>query len=411
MITVAKIPKLLSYTGLAVLAALIIWENIPELREAVSLGSENYLADQNPLSSGLNVPDLFVAYANNDNVLYGVEDNFIFRSTDGGLSFERRGVLPDSKTDTWNRVKETVARSKLVRKLRKSLGTSNLIVLKSGTLVIFFDRKIYRSVNGGTTFSQVYDASKDGFIAPFPHGLGGAVDSHDNVYFGEYYAGPDEKPINILAGHNDGQDWQVVHEFAPNEIRHIHSLTFDPYRNRVWVCTGDDDHESNVLYTDDGFRTIKRLGGGSQDWRVVSLIPTEDYLYWGSDNDRTEGSSIFRWSFSEERLEHLQYVGKPFYYSDQLADGTLLMSNVYEPESPFSKSNDPHPSAELWISRDGVDWQMVLQIEARVPDRLGARYKRARIVFPRGIPTRRLIYSLIDTSEQHLVTHIRQPVF
>ena len=48
------------------------------------------------------------------------------------------------------------------------------------------------------------------------------------------------------------------------------------------LISEDRDDEPSVLFTKDGFQTFEVLGGGSQDWRVVSLMVTKDALFWES---------------------------------------------------------------------------------------------------------------------------------
>jgi hypothetical protein len=134
------------------------------------------------------------------------------------------------------------------------------------------------------------------------------------------------------------------------EIFHVHSIQYDPYRSGYWVTTGDRDEEASVLFTKDGFQSFEVLGLGSQDWRVVSLIVTEDALYWGSDNDQ-EPASIFRWDFADERLDEVQVIGSPsYYYSTKLKDGTLVLSTTFEPESPNSLQNSLPATTDLLLT-------------------------------------------------------------
>jgi len=47
-------------------------------------------------------------------------------------------------------------------------------------------------------------------------------------------------------------------EFPRGEIRHVHGLIRDPEEeNRIWVLTGDLDHESNIFFTDDEFQSLQ----------------------------------------------------------------------------------------------------------------------------------------------------------
>ena len=39
----------------------------------------------------------------------------------------------------------------------------------------------------------------------------------------------------------------------------MHGIFIDPYDGRIWVTTGDDDHESAIWFTDDEFKTLEKV--------------------------------------------------------------------------------------------------------------------------------------------------------
>jgi hypothetical protein len=395
--------------GLFVIVLAAAWEFVPEGRGLSEDKRDNSLDSRRAVWKGV-LSRLYVAYTAPDGSLYGLEDNFLYRSDDGGKSFRRLGALPERRKDLLSQTQEIIARSKVARHIRRVLGPRNIVVLSTGTIIVFFDR-IYRSANGGLSFTEVFDPSQISFPGSFGFGVGVTVAANDTIYAGEYYAaGSNRKPIRIIEGREDGTIWRVIHTFETGEIRHIHSIHYDNFRDVIWICTGDEDPESNIFFTDDGFDSINKLGGGSQDWRVVSLIPTEDSLYWGSDNDRPEGASIFRWSFDRGRLERIRKIGKPAYYSTRLKNGTLVLSTVYEPGSGYVRYNHPQPSTEIWVSQEGDDWTRLLSIPAAYPDNENGGL-RAKIAFPYGQPLRDLFVTPVNTAHSHLETHVVQPIF
>jgi hypothetical protein len=124
------------------------------------------------------------------------------------------------------------------------------------------------------------------------------------------------------------------------------------------------------------------LGGGDQDWRICSLLITEKYLYWCSDND-VSGSSICRWSFEKKQREKIKFIGKPSYHSTKLKDGHLVFSTTYEPSSDYTQHHNPKPSTEIWISKNGLDWFNIIDLDYKESiTRYGK--SRAQIIFPAG---------------------------
>ncbi len=116
------------------------------------------------------------------------------------------------------------------------------------------------------------------------------------VYASEYSCDPNERH-RVCRGvfPATGEEvWQTVLDFAsPNAwredpslleaARHVHAVAVDPYTGHVWVCTGDSDLHSRLLYSDDQGDSFQLVGTGSQDWRTLSIWFTERYVYWSMD--------------------------------------------------------------------------------------------------------------------------------
>lgn len=349
------------------------------------------------------IKEINVAFAARNGRLYGIQDQYFYISDDGGRTFLRRGKLPPAGNDLPTRIKDYIARLKLTRLIRRNRGPENLAVLDSGTILVFWDR-IYRSVDDGATFQPVYNPSRHGILGPFGNNEGVGA-GPDKVYFGEYSALPRPHAIRVLEGSNDGRDWRIVHTFPPGDIFHVHSITYDNFRNRYWICTGDNDSEARLLYTEDGFKTLQRLGGGSQAWRCVSLMITADSLLWGSDNDRTS-AAINRWNFKTQTLEKVLEVGKPTYSSTVLRNGILALSTVYEPSSPFTRRFHPEATTDLWVSADGSCWHRILSLPYYPQTNRNGRMTRASLSFPAGFPTEDLFFTPQHTTRDDFDTRV-----
>lgn len=74
--------------------------------------------------------------------------------------------------------------------------------------------------------------------------------------------------------------------------RHIHTIVTDPYTGHIWLGTGDIAQLSHIYYSDDNGTSWKRIGMGSQEWRVLSIWFTKDYIYWNMDSPQNQ--KIFR---------------------------------------------------------------------------------------------------------------------
>jgi hypothetical protein len=310
-----------------------------------------------------------------DGRIYAVDDHFLYASSDTGRTFHLLGRLPKVRPTLVGKGKDLVARTRLIRRIRQNPGPGALVVLRSGTILVFYDF-LYRSADGGRTFAPVLSFQDS---IPGPLGPNVTVDAEDRVYFGEYDTSPRPRRVRVWRGTDDGRCWNVALEFPRGAVFHVHGVQYDPYRRGLWILTGDRDVESAVLFTADDFRTVDTLGHGSQDWRVVRLIATPDALYWGTDNDRT-GADIVRWSFATQRLERVRHIGKVSYFSTRLSDGSLAITTTHEPDSPFTLDKNPPPTTELWVSRNGEDWHVAWALPAAVP----RGPSRAQLVIPSG---------------------------
>ena len=101
----------------------------------------------------------------------------------------------------------------------------------------------------------------------------------DGVYFGEYYKNDALEPVSIF--YRKGIDqWEVVYTFPRGTIKHVHNIIADPYRNCVWIMTGDFGEAAAIWRASDGFKNVERVAGGDQKWRgCVGFAIPEGLLY------------------------------------------------------------------------------------------------------------------------------------
>lgn len=338
--------------------------------------------------------NLLVQYAI-ENQLYASEDHLVWKSIDDGKNWQEVCRIPPCKKNLISEYKDRFLRSYLVRKLRKNIGINNVVVLPSETVIIQYDN-IYRYSGSEKYASAVFYHENEGIAPPLKNGL--CYDSNtEALYFGEYIC---ERPssIRVVRGTNDGQKWEVCYTFPEGRIRHIHAIIPDQYRKRLWICTGDSNQESCLFYTDDGFKTVQLFGGGDQSWRMVSLIPTQNALYWGSDagGDSPPGTSnyIYRYDMKSGNRMRLAEIGNPAYYSMRNSSG-LYIASTYEPH----KSGPCTKAAELWFSKNGKQWKMI----SRLPYKKNSTHHGTiygMIVLPTG-QAKSIFITPLNTEKHH----------
>ena len=108
------------------------------------------------------------------------------------------------------------------------------------------------------------------------------------VIFGEY-AGDSKETVNLWRTENKGLTWTSV--LAPTgnnggvngEIRHFHAVAADPYTKHWWAASGDSDTQCKIWRSTDDGLTWTPLFSGSQRERTTSFVFTPDYVYYGTD--------------------------------------------------------------------------------------------------------------------------------
>jgi hypothetical protein len=255
-------------------------------------------------------------------------------------------------------------------------GVRNLRKLKDGTLLIVADGKIYRVTSDeDQKITYVFERGRGPLLD------GWCEDSKNNIYVGEYFLNNARKmPVKLIRSRNCGRTWEVVKVFK--KIRHIHCVQYDPFERGIWIGTGDRDKESMILFSEDEGESWLILGSGSQKFRTMSLIFTDNYIYWGTDTP-TMQSYIYRFSRRDGRIERLAPVNGPIYYSATLKSGVKLFSTGAEGNSE-GKSASWDSKAHIWASLTGKEWKDIISWEKDFwPYILG----NGRILFARGLNT------------------------
>jgi hypothetical protein len=173
------------------------------------------------------------------------------------------------------------------------------------------------------------------------------------VFFGEYFRNEQRDQVRIYGSYNAGKDWDVRYTFKPGEIRHIHALMKDPYEDKLWICTGDDNEEPRIAWTDDDYKTIHPIGQGSQMWRATQLIFEKDYIYWGADTYEKDYAGIYRWHRQTQKVEKLSDVDGAMFHATRLKNGTIIMNTSRE-----GGGNEKDDKTRMFVVSDNGDVQV-----------------------------------------------------
>ncbi|MCK5642242.1 MAG: exo-alpha-sialidase [Gammaproteobacteria bacterium] len=291
----------------------------------------------------LRAKDLLVQGHDIDGHLWATRGMVAYRLQEGESKFARQYHIPTGFSIFWLRnfsiVRRVTLRPECVELLPISEGEA--CAMSAG-------RMWYRPANG-EDFEETLTLPHYGiFTGQGVRNDGLARLSDGTILFGEYFTNRDRTNVRIYSSEDNGRTWQVAYDFRPGQIRHVHAVQQDPYTGKVWICTGDHDHESTVAWSSDGCKTLNPIGQGSQIWRVCQLVFTKDALFWGTDTGRAAVSGIYRWDRTTHELTKLIDVPGEMFYATRLADGTIVMSTVCN-----GSKNEKDEKTRLWIVTHG----------------------------------------------------------
>jgi len=251
-------------------------------------------------------------------------------------------------------------------------------------------RQIWKGDLSLTHWSRVFEWPSATNVPPSTTILrqGWDADTNGNVYAGEYNtdgaAYPDYQ-IHIYKGTNYGNNYAAVYTFPPRNItgltggvRHVHACQVDPYTGNIWITTGDTDSQSRIYYhtnallpDPDGVVRLTLVGGGSQEFRTVSLAFTENYIYWFMD-----APSIAQKMFRIHRAssypvltpqtppaqDYRECIGvfpdKPFYFNRVVRAGAgdvILVGSHYENAAHYGSFREVDQWNRIFGIKESID--------------------------------------------------------
>ncbi|MDG3063252.1 hypothetical protein ACFQ4M_15950 [Thauera mechernichensis] len=221
-------------------------------------------------------------------------------------------------------------------------GTSIMSVFPGfGCALIVLDknndqtRTIWRTTDGGATVTLVHELGRDPngsqthrpMVGLLTNGMDrGYVNNKPALVFATYSTavvngaatdGSIGDAVYIAYSIDDGQTWQRLNTWNWNfesgeglhTIRHFHAARWDKWRQCWWFAAGDTDAESAVIRWDgksagpgnvtpaqiaSGAYTGWDCRTGSQRWRAVDIMVTEDWIETFTDNASEVTGGIWR---------------------------------------------------------------------------------------------------------------------
>jgi hypothetical protein len=172
------------------------------------------------------------------------------------------------------------------------------------------------------------------------------------LYWGEYFDNRGREAVHIYGSQDRGATWQVAYTFPARAIRHVHNIVNDPWRNCLWILTGDEGSECKILRASCDLSSLEAVLEGNQQARAAAALPTSEGLYLATDTP-CERNHIYRLDPSG-RIECVGDLNSSSIYGCQVGDA-LFFSTMAEPSTVNNESE-----VQLVGSTSGRDWNALL---------------------------------------------------
>ncbi len=205
---------------------------------------------------------------------------------------------------------------------------TEVVPLSSGQLVVFASGDIYRVDPSTKAQHRVHQLRGYGIgkgRGVLANGI--ALDAEGSIYYGEYTRLRKNETVRLYRSTDEGRTWQVAFEFEPAEVKHIHTVRWDPLAKAIWIGTGDTDSQSRIGISYDGGRNFRWIGQNSQHFRTVNLMFFDDKVVWVTDTNIPESRRALSWNRHENRIDvGTQILPAPAYYSLKLSENSGIVT-------------------------------------------------------------------------------------
>lgn len=181
----------------------------------------------------------------------------------------------------------------------------------------------------------------------------GIVFEDDHIIYSEYHGNKNREPVNMYKYNFIEDKKEILYTF--DDIRHIHCIhqnINDP--NYLYIGTGDLDKECGIYKFNLEGLDIRKIGGGSQIWRAVSILQSNNVLYWGTD-DPDNRNYIMRYNQENNKLEKTQKIDGPAYYSVMTKNNDMFIATTVEDRKEHK--------AVIYKTSDGKRWDKHIEFK------------------------------------------------
>jgi hypothetical protein len=214
------------------------------------------------------------------------------------------------------------------------------------------------------------------------------------TYWGEYFDNRERAEVHVYASEDQGETWGIAYTFLAGSVRHVHNIVYDRWGDCLWILTGDEGAECQVLRASLDLRSVETVLAGNQQARAVAAIPTKDALYLSTDTPY-EHNHVYRLDRTG-RLELVGDLNSSSIYGCRVGDA-LFFSTMVEP-SAVNFDGEVHIAG----SREGSDWHTLSRWKK---DTFPLRYfQYGNAILPNGENTTRILAATTVAVEQDDLT-------
>jgi hypothetical protein len=267
------------------------------------------------------------------------------------------------------------------------VGIYQAVMLSSGTRILICAHRIYRAAKEEKLASPVFN------IRRWARPLVLCPVSNGSLYWGEYFKNSKRSEVYVYGSDDDGQSFHIAYTFPSKSIRHIHGIFYDSYDDKIWITTGDRDEECAIWLTDDNFRSVQKVSGGNQQFRVGPLLFNKTHIYFGSDTPE-ERNHIYRLNRKTNNLKQLQVTANSIFRGCKVGDALFFATIIDR-----SKTN-PSLDAQIWGSSDGLNWKQIAKFGKDLWPTMPFLY--GQIFFPTGDNNTGYLWFTPFATQKHL---------
>jgi len=272
---------------------------------------------------------------------------------------------------------------------RGEAGTIGRTAAEDGTLIAAVPGAIVTRDRGGEEFRvthRIRRGTRPLHITAAPNG---------KVYWGEYFDNRDRAEVHIYASEDRGESWHVAYTFPRGAIRHVHNIVYDRWQDCLWILTGDNGSECEVLRASCDLCSLEAVLSGNQQARAVAAIPMPDALYLSTDTPLEE-NHILR-VVRTGAVDKLTSLPSSSIYGCRVGEA-IFFSTMAEP-SAVNRSRE----VQLVGSADRHNWEVLARWRK---DRWPMRYfQYGNLLLPDGEnATHYLAATTVAVEQEDLVT-------